>query len=34
LYATTPDRASRSMSSVPKRMCPEELRYVSRSHGS
>lgn len=34
LYATTPDRASRSINSVPKRMCPDELRYVSSSHGS
>jgi hypothetical protein len=34
LHAMIPESASRSMKIVPRRMCPEELRYVSRSHGS
>jgi hypothetical protein len=33
-YAMMPERASRSMKMVPSRMCPEEFRYVSSSHGS
>lgn len=34
LYATTPASASRSIKIVPNRMCPDELIYESRSHGS
>ena len=33
-YAITPESASRSMKIVPRRICPDEFRYVSRSHGS